>query len=64
MRKLALIALATFTTSVFAVSGLTQPRRPTTRRPPAAARAQEVPLSDRIAGELGAIHWGMNHEQV
>jgi hypothetical protein len=64
MRKLALIALATFTTSVFAVSGLTQPRRPPTRRPPAAARAQEVPLSDRIAGELGAIHWGMNHEQV
>ncbi len=65
MRKLGLIALVTFTTSVFAVSGLTQPRRPQARRnPAAAARTQEPPMSDRIAGELGQIRWGMNHEQV
>lgn len=66
MRKLALIALATFTTTVFAVSGLTQPRRAAARRPVAraAARTAEPPMSDRIAQELGQLRWGMNHEQV
>ena len=66
MKKFALIALATFTTTVFAVSGLTQPRRPPARGPrrPAVTAPAEPPMSERIAQELGAFRWGMTHEQV
>jgi len=67
MRKLSLVALVTFTTTVFAVTGLTQPRRPTAaRRAPArrGAPSNEPPVSDRIAAELAPLRWGMSHEEV
>jgi len=68
MRKLSLIALVTFTTTVFAVSGLTQTRPAAVRRPTArrgaAARSTEPPVSDRIAQELAPLRWGMSHEEV
>jgi hypothetical protein len=67
MRKLSLIALVTFTTTVFAVSGLTQTRRPVVRRPIArrgAAQSAEPPMSDRIAQELAPLRWGMSHEEL
>jgi hypothetical protein len=68
MRKLSLIALATFTTTVFAVTGLTQPRRPATARRPTlrarAAQSEEPPMSERIAQELAPFRWGMSHGEV
>ena len=69
MRKLSLVALVTFTTTVFAVTGLTQPRpaavrRPVVRRGAAAARSTEPPMSERIAQELAPLRWGMSHEEV
>lgn len=69
MRKLSLVALVTFTTTVFAVTGLTQPRRPAPtpraplRRGPAAP-SNDPPVSDRIAAELAPLRWGMSHDEV
>lgn len=62
MRKLITVGLVSFAGTVFAIAGMSQPRRPP-RRPPAAAQA-ETPPSPRIAQELGRITWGMTHEQV
>lgn len=64
MRKLVAVGLVAFTTTVFGIAGLTQPRRPARPRRPTAARVAEVPPSPRIAQELGQVRWGMNHQQV
>ena len=61
MRKLALVGLVTFATTAFAITGLTQPRRPQGRPTRSAPTA---PVSPRIAQELGQIRWGLNHNQV
>ncbi len=66
MRKLLAIGLVSFVTSAVALTGASQPRRPPRgpRRPPAAVVPAEPPVSPRIAQELGALRWGINHEQV
>lgn len=63
MRKLITVGLVSFAGTVFAIAGMSQPRRPP-RRPPAAAAPAETPPSPRIAQELGRLAWGMTHEQV
>jgi hypothetical protein len=64
MRKLVTVALVTFTASLFAVSGVTQPRRGAARGRRPAAQANVPPTSEQIARELGALRWGMTHDQV
>src|SRR5579884_1370327 len=61
MRKLTAIGLATFTATLFALAGFSQPRRHARR---ASAAVAEVPPSPRIAQELGQLRWGMTHDQV
>lgn len=63
MRKLVSVALVAFSTTVFALGGLSQPRRRTRARRAVPTEQQPV-LSPRIAQELGQIRWGMSHDQV
>ena len=65
MRKLLAVGLVSFVTSAVALTGASQPRRPT-RGPRRAAVAvvAEPPVSPRIAQELGTLRWGISHEQV
>ena len=62
MRKVLMVFFVGFTASVFAVSSVAQ-RRGRGARARVAAQAGP-PSSPQIAQELGAVTWGMNHEQV
>jgi hypothetical protein len=61
MRKVLLVLFVAFTASVFAVSSIAQRR---SRRRGGAAPAGGPPNSAQIATELGAVQWGMTHDQV
>ena len=64
-RKLALVGVLTFATSLFAIDAMTQPRRPQGRRPAATAAAvDEPPVSTRIEQELQPLRRGLSHAQV
>jgi hypothetical protein len=65
MRKIIPLAAATFALSMFTLAVTGQPRRrPVARRGAAAVVSNEPPVSERIATELGALRWGMNHSQA
>ncbi len=66
MRGIAALGLVSFTVSLFAIGGLTQPRRPPPRgrRPPVAVAPDAAPMSPRIAQELGQLRWGLSRAQV
>jgi hypothetical protein len=63
MRKVLLVFFVGFTSSVFAVSSIAQ-RRGRRGRGGAAATQGGPPNSPQIAQELGAMQWGMSHDQV
>lgn len=62
MRKVLLVLFVAFTASVFAVSSIAQRRGRRGRG--GAAAAGGPPNSAQIATELGAVQWGMSHDQV
>jgi hypothetical protein len=66
-RKLALVGVVTFASSLVGIDAMTQPRRNPGRRPGPAAPAapvDEPPTSNRIEQELQPLRWGVTHAQV
>lgn len=64
-RKLALVGMFTFASSLVAIEAMTQPRRtPGPRVERAAPPVDEPPVSTRIDQEIQPLRWGVTHAQV